>query len=108
MPFIRARELHPFPAVLGPEEQSKLIVQGDHGTLHQGVHPRHVALCSQSRPPELEHSHENTRWAVCGRALRVVNPSPYMIYLQARGSILVASSPEILCHVSEDRVVTNR
>ena len=42
------------------------------------------------------------------RALRVVNPSPYMIYLQARGSILVASSPEILCHVSEDRTVTNR
>ncbi len=37
-----------------------------------------------------------------------MNPSPYMIYLQARGSILVASSPEILCHVSEDRVVTNR
>ncbi|BDA45509.1 Anthranilate synthase alpha subunit 1, chloroplastic [Coccomyxa sp. Obi] len=42
------------------------------------------------------------------RALRVVNPSPYMIYLQARGCILVASSPEILCHVSENRVVTNR
>ncbi|RWR92125.1 Anthranilate synthase component I [Cinnamomum micranthum f. kanehirae] len=30
------------------------------------------------------------------RALRVVNPSPYMTYLQARGCILVASSPEIL------------
>ncbi len=42
------------------------------------------------------------------RALRVVNPSPYMIYLQARGSILVASSPEILCHVGADRIVTNR
>jgi anthranilate synthase component 1 len=41
------------------------------------------------------------------RALRIVNPSPYMIYLQARGSILVASSPEILCRVSGD-VVTNR
>ena len=42
------------------------------------------------------------------RALRVVNPSPYMIYLQARGSILVASSPEILCRLSDDGVVTNR
>ena len=41
------------------------------------------------------------------RALRIVNPSPYMIYLQAHGSILVASSPEILCRV-EDGVVTNR
>ena len=42
------------------------------------------------------------------RALRVVNPSPYMIYLQCRGAILVASSPEILCRVGADRKVTNR
>ncbi len=46
------------------------------------------------------------------RALRVVNPSPYMVYLQARGCILVASSPEILCRVRNDDsgtpVVTNR
>ncbi|HRJ50562.1 MAG TPA: chorismate-binding protein, partial [Phycisphaerales bacterium] len=33
------------------------------------------------------------------RALRAVNPSPYMVYLQAPGCILVASSPEILCRV---------
>eukprot|EP00963_Diacronema_lutheri_P002307 scaffold153_cov347-Pavlova_lutheri.AAC.56 len=46
------------------------------------------------------------------RALRVVNPSPYMIYMQTRGSILVASSPEILCRVRTRRdgsqVVVNR
>lgn len=42
------------------------------------------------------------------RSLRVVNPSPYMVYLQARGCILVASSPEILCRVTADRTVTNR
>ena len=42
------------------------------------------------------------------RALRVVNPSPYMIYLQARGSILVASSPEILCRTDKERTVVNR
>ena len=41
------------------------------------------------------------------RALRIVNPSPYMIYLQARGSILVGASPEILCRTRAD-VVTNR
>ncbi|KAF5959092.1 hypothetical protein HYC85_000301 [Camellia sinensis] len=35
------------------------------------------------------------------RALRVVNPSPYMSYLQARGCILVASSPEVLTHVKK-------
>ena len=33
------------------------------------------------------------------RALRVVNPSPYMVYLQTPQAILVASSPEILCRV---------
>ncbi|RHN82642.1 putative anthranilate synthase [Medicago truncatula] len=41
------------------------------------------------------------------RALRIVNPSPYMTYLQARGSILVASSPEILTRVKK-RKITNR
>jgi len=50
------------------------------------------------------------------RALRAVNPSPYMVYMQALGCILVASSPEILCRVrsgsadehGSHRVVTNR
>ncbi|CAL1409952.1 unnamed protein product [Linum trigynum] len=41
------------------------------------------------------------------RCLRVVNPSPYMTYLQARGCILVASSPEILTHVKKNKI-TNR
>jgi anthranilate synthase component 1 len=31
------------------------------------------------------------------RALRIVSPSPYMIYLQATDCILVGASPEILC-----------
>ncbi len=56
------------------------------------------------------------------RALRAVNPSPYMVYMQGEGCILVASSPEILCRVGrkarrhggtearsgEELVVTNR
>jgi anthranilate synthase component 1 len=41
------------------------------------------------------------------RALRIVNPSPYQVYLQARDCILVASSPEIACRV-RGRTVTNR
>eukprot|EP00262_Sarcandra_glabra_P021590 TRINITY_DN9218_c0_g1_i1.p1 TRINITY_DN9218_c0_g1~~TRINITY_DN9218_c0_g1_i1.p1 ORF type:complete len:592 (-),score=88.05 TRINITY_DN9218_c0_g1_i1:186-1961(-) len=39
------------------------------------------------------------------RALRIVNPSPYMTYLQARGCILVASSPEILTRVKKRKIV---
>eukprot|EP00270_Netrium_digitus_P006744 TRINITY_DN1945_c0_g2_i2.p1 TRINITY_DN1945_c0_g2~~TRINITY_DN1945_c0_g2_i2.p1 ORF type:complete len:346 (+),score=92.25 TRINITY_DN1945_c0_g2_i2:136-1038(+) len=42
------------------------------------------------------------------RALRIINPSPYLTYIQARGSILVASSPEILCRVTLGRQVVNR
>ena len=46
------------------------------------------------------------------RALRAVNPSPYMVYMQSPGCILVAASPEILCRVRTDdagnRIVTNR
>ncbi|EYU45742.1 hypothetical protein ABFS82_O000500 [Erythranthe guttata] len=41
------------------------------------------------------------------RALRIVNPSPYMTYLQARGCILVGSSPEILTRVKKGKI-TNR
>ncbi|MCC5823967.1 MAG: chorismate-binding protein [Planctomycetes bacterium] len=36
------------------------------------------------------------------RALRAVNPSPYMVYMQTGGAILVASSPEILCRVRRE------
>ncbi|XWS74826.1 hypothetical protein CRYUN_Cryun01aG0031300 [Craigia yunnanensis] len=38
------------------------------------------------------------------RACRVVNPSPYMAYLQARGGILVALSPEILTRVKKNKI----
>lgn len=41
------------------------------------------------------------------RALRAVNPSPYLFYLQAEGSILVGSSPEILVKV-ENGVAASR
>jgi anthranilate synthase component 1 len=41
------------------------------------------------------------------RALRVVNPSPFMLYVKSPRVILVGASPEIMCRV-EDGVVTNR
>jgi len=48
------------------------------------------------------------------RALRSVNPSPYMAYFQGAACVLVASSPEILCRVRHELgnqgrlIVTNR
>jgi len=41
------------------------------------------------------------------RALRVVNPSPFMFYLKCPTCTLVGASPEIMCRV-EDGVITNR
>jgi len=41
------------------------------------------------------------------RSLRIINPSPYMIYMQSKDSVLVASSPEILARV-EGGKLTNR
>ncbi len=41
------------------------------------------------------------------RALRVVNPSPFMFYLQTPSVTLVGASPEVLCRI-EDRTVTTR
>ena len=41
------------------------------------------------------------------RALRSVNPSPFMFYLQSPAVTLVGASPEILCRV-EDGTVTSR
>ena len=41
------------------------------------------------------------------RALRVINPSPFMFYLQASHATLVGASPEILCRL-EGRTVSTR
>ncbi len=38
------------------------------------------------------------------RALRTINPSPYMFYLQFDDTILVGSSPEVLVRLEDDRV----
>jgi anthranilate synthase component 1 len=41
------------------------------------------------------------------RALRVINPSPFMFYLKSPAVTLVGASPEVMCRV-ENGVVTNR
>jgi anthranilate synthase component 1 len=41
------------------------------------------------------------------RALRIINPSPFMFYLKTPDCTLIGASPEILCRV-QDGVVTSR
>lgn len=76
---------------------------------HPPPHRRHTT--SNPHPTHLPPRFERRTYAdpfEVYRALRVVNPSPYMVYMQCRGCIMVASSPEILCRVDSHRVVTNR
>ena len=40
------------------------------------------------------------------RALRVINPSPFMLYLRTPACTLIGNSPEILCRVSGRSVLT--
>ncbi len=41
----------------------------------------------------------------CYRALRVINPSPYMFYFRFENLILCGSSPEVLVKLQKDRVM---
>ncbi len=40
------------------------------------------------------------------RALRVINPSPFMFYLKSPACTLIGSSPEILCRVQAGQITT--
>ena len=55
-----------------------------------------------ARRISLEHDFDTTDLY---RALRTLNPSPYMFHLQLDGMELVGSSPELLLRVQEGRVI---
>ena len=57
-------------------------------------------------PSQRMERHTDVDPFAINRALRIVNPSPYMIYMQSPELVLVASSPEILCRVEGDRVTS--
>lgn len=65
------------------------------GDIFQVVLSQRLSVSAKSRPFDIY------------RALRVVNPSPFMFLLNTPDVTLVGSSPEILCRV-ENGVVTNR
>jgi anthranilate synthase component 1 len=65
------------------------------GDIFQVVPSQRLAVATQAEPFDIY------------RALRVVNPSPFMFLLRTPELTLVGSSPEILCRV-EDGVVTSR
>jgi anthranilate synthase component 1 len=65
------------------------------GDIFQFVPSQRLRVQSQAQPLDVY------------RALRVINPSPFMFYLKSPACTLIGSSPEILCRV-QDRMMTSR
>ena len=65
------------------------------GDIFQFVPSRRLRVRSAAKPLDVY------------RALRVINPSPFMVYLRTPVCTLIGNSPEILCRV-RDGVVTTR
>lgn len=65
------------------------------GDIFQFVPSQRLRVRSRARPFDVY------------RALRIINPSPFMFYVKSPACTLIGSSPEILCRV-QDRVVTSR
>src|SRR5690554_5492990 len=74
------------------EKGKQYILAGD---IFQFVPSQRLRVYSQAPPLDVY------------RALRVINPSPFMFYLKSPACTLIGSSPEILCRVA-DRQVTSR
>jgi len=65
------------------------------GDIFQFVPSQRLRVASEAQPLDVY------------RALRIINPSPYMFFLKSPVCALIGSSPEILCRV-EDGIVTSR
>ena len=65
----------------------------------QGIHPRRRYFSSGAQPA-LFRQHEADPFDIY-RALRVVNPSPYMYFLKLDDAAVVGSSPEMLVKVQD-------
>jgi anthranilate synthase component I len=65
------------------------------GDIFQFVPSQRLRVQSEARPLDVY------------RALRVINPSPFMFYLKSPACTLIGSSPEILCRV-QDGVISSR
>jgi anthranilate synthase component 1 len=65
------------------------------GDIFQFVPSQRLRVQSEARPLDVY------------RALRVINPSPFMFYLKSPACALIGSSPEILCRV-QDGIISSR
>ncbi|MEM1010861.1 MAG: chorismate-binding protein, partial [Planctomycetota bacterium] len=72
----------------------------------RGVEYIHAGDIFQFVPSLRLRARSNARPFDVYRALRVVNPSPYMFYLKTPACTLIGNSPEILCSVQGGKVTS--
>src|SRR5437764_2406730 len=81
------------------EQYEQAIVQGKEyikaGDIFQFVPSQRLRVSSTADPFDVY------------RALRIINPSPFMFYLKTPNCVLIGASPEILCRV-QNGVITSR
>jgi anthranilate synthase component 1 len=89
----------PFTSNMSREQYEDAVRKGQEyikaGDIFQFVPSQRVRVTSPADPFDVY------------RALRVINPSPFMFYLKSPVCTLIGSSPEILCRVT-DRIATSR
>jgi anthranilate synthase component 1 len=80
------------------EQYEQIVVKGKEyikaGDIFQFVPSRRIRIASSADPFDVY------------RALRIINPSPFMFYLKSPQSTLIGSSPEILCRVVDGHVTS--
>jgi len=87
-----------FASNMSPEQFERAVMLGQEyiraGDIFQFVPSQRLRVVSPAQPFDVY------------RALRIINPSPYMFFLKSPACVLIGSSPEILCRVDGRRVTT--
>ena len=87
-----------FASNLSREQYEEAVVKGKEyikaGDIFQFVPSQRLRVQSEANPFDVY------------RALRIINPSPFMFYLKSPACTLIGSSPEILCRVMDGKVTS--
>jgi anthranilate synthase component 1 len=87
-----------FSSNLTREQYEAAVIKGKEyikaGDIFQFVPSQRLRVQSEAQPFDVY------------RALRIINPSPFMFYLKSPSCVLIGSSPEILCRVMDGEVTS--
>jgi anthranilate synthase component 1 len=87
-----------FSSNMTREQYEAAVIKGKEyikaGDIFQFVPSQRLRVQSEANPMDVY------------RALRIINPSPFMFYLKSPSCTLIGSSPEILCRVMDGKVTS--